>query len=91
MQVICNKCGLVDNYRTELKNGQKVAHCNGCNSFIKNIPYQPAKFYFGKYKDTLISDCNDLQYCEWFLGNTNPKANIKLAVINKIIDLKNKS
>lgn len=85
--VICKKCGLVDDYSTEIKNGHKVATCNGCKSFIKNIPHQPPKFYIGKYKGQLISECTDKSYLQWFILNTNPKANIKEACIKKIAEL----
>ena len=43
-----------------MKGTQKVATCNMCGNFIKNIAYQPAKFYFGKYKGKEISECMDL-------------------------------
>ena len=45
-----------------MKGTQKVATCNMCGNFIKNIAYQPAKFYFGKYKGMEISECMDLEY-----------------------------
>ncbi len=67
-----------------MKGGQKVATCNMCGNFIKNIAHQPAKFYFGKYKGIEIANCLDLDYLNWFLENTNPKANIKAACINQI-------
>jgi uncharacterized protein (DUF3820 family) len=87
-QIVCKKCGVENDYSTQLKNGQNVATCNNCQSFIKNIAYQPPKFYFGKYKGTLIADCFDLKYLTWFLAETNPKANIKTAVIERINLLK---
>jgi uncharacterized protein (DUF3820 family) len=86
--IVCKKCGAENDYSTQLKNGQNVATCNKCQSFIKNISYQPAKFYFGKYKGTEIASCLDLEYLKWFAENTNPKANIKYACylqISKII------
>lgn len=84
MEIICKNCGSVNDYTTELKNGQNVATCSCCDRFIKNVPYQPPKFYFGKYKNQLISENIDLNYLEWFLHNTKPKANIKEAVIKQI-------
>lgn len=48
----------------------------------------PPKFYFGKYKDTLISDCKDLNYLVWVFENTGIKANIKNAVSEQITKLK---
>jgi len=90
-QVICRNCGSIDDYWTEFKNGQQVATCNGCNKYIKNIPYQLPKFYVGKYKGETISSNTDLNYLKWFLEKTNPKANIKTAVeerINQLISSK---
>lgn len=88
MEIKCNKCGEINNYRTEMKNGQNVAHCNICGSFIKNIPYQTPKFYFGKYKGQLISDCQDLGYLQWMVTSGVVKANIKDAVIDQISKIK---
>lgn len=67
--ITCKKCGLIDDYRTELKNGQNTAFCNGCGAYIKNIPYAKSKFYFGKYKGELVSDVTDIEYLSWFLKN----------------------
>jgi uncharacterized protein (DUF3820 family) len=78
-KIFCRTCGFTDKYSTEMKGTQKVATCNMCGNFIKNIAYQPAKFYFGKYKGKEISECMDLEYLKWFVENTNPKANIKYA------------
>ena len=88
-KIVCKKCGAEDDYSTQLKNGQNVATCNNCQSFIKNISYSKPKFYFGQYKGTLIADCIDLSYLIWFLEKTNPKANIKTACIERIETLKN--
>ena len=89
MEIVCKSCGTINDYRTELKNNQNTAFCNSCGTFIKNIPYSKPKFYFGKYSGTLISDCDDLNYLDWFLNNTKPKANIKQAVETQIKTLKN--
>ena len=89
MEIKCNKCGEVNNYRTEMKNGQNVAHCIKCGSYIKNIPYvKEHKFYFGKYKDKLISDCQDLEYLQWLITGKIVKANIREAVITQIEKIK---
>jgi hypothetical protein len=87
--IVCKKCGAENDFSAELKGIHNVATCNKCNSFIKNIPYSQPKFYFGKYKDNLISECTDLNYLQWFLENTKPKANIKVATISRIETLKN--
>lgn len=67
--VVCKKCGSVDNYRTELKHNQMCAYCNDCGSYIKNIPYSPPKFHFGKYAGEFISDITDLNYLRWAINN----------------------
>ncbi len=85
--VICKKCGSVNDYWTEMKSGQQCAYCNGCDSYIKNVPYQIPKFYIGKYKGETISSCKDLSYLKWFLEKTNPKASQKTAVENRIAEL----
>lgn len=66
-QIICNKCGAVDKYYTELKSNNNVARCSECNSFIKNIPYQQPKFYFGKYNGVPVSEMTDMGYLKWAL------------------------
>jgi len=60
MDVICKNCGSINDYRTEMKSNQQVAYCNGCDKFIKNIPYQEQRFYVGKYFKKLVSEVTDL-------------------------------
>jgi predicted amidophosphoribosyltransferase len=67
-QIVC-RCGSVDDYRIIDKANNKMAYCNDCNAFIKNIPYKDPAFYFGKYKGHLIKTIEDLNYLEWALGN----------------------
>lgn len=88
-EIVCRSCGVVNNYTTELRNNQKVATCNECGSFIKNIPYAVQKFYFGKYKGTPISECDDLSYLNWFVENTKPTPNLKKSCLERIETLKN--
>lgn len=75
--VICKKCGLVNDYEIIVKSGQQTAWCNGCSGYLKNIPYEAeAKMYFGKYAQAKISEINDLGYLEWAIDNIkklNPK------------------
>ena len=87
MDIICKKCGSVNDYKTELKNSQNVAHCNGCGKFIKNIPYQKPKMYFGKYKDKFISDITDINYLDWVLRQNIVKGNNKQAIIDQLFKL----
>ena len=85
--VVCQHCGLINDFRTIMKNGQKTAWCRGCDSFIKNIPYAPPMFYFGKYKGTKISECTDIQYLYWGLKKGLFKGGIKTAVEQRVEEL----
>lgn len=70
MEVICKKCGLVNDFRTVTKSNQKTAWCNGCDSYIKNIPYQKPKMYFGKYKGLYVHEMvlpEHRSYFDWLL------------------------
>lgn len=68
MELVCKKCGLVNDYRTEQKAHNKTAWCNGCDSFIKNIQYSDKQImYFGKYKGLEISSINEVSYLEWMV------------------------
>jgi hypothetical protein len=75
--IVCKECGNVNDYRTEMKANNKVAYCNGCGNFIKNIPYETEpKMYFGKYKGQLLRDITDREYLHWLLykcENVKPK------------------
>ena len=83
-EIICKNCGLVNDYNTVFKSNQKTAWCNGCGTFIKNIPHSLPRFYFGKYKGGKVGECSDMGYLNWFLENTNPKPAMKEAIINQI-------
>jgi len=92
-EVTCNRCGTVDDYRTEMKSGQNTAWCNGCGKFIKNIPQENAAFVlpFGKFKGTLMSDMvtqEQISWLNWSLGadfnkNYKEKVNKHLNGLNK--------
>lgn len=86
-QLVCKKCGAIDDYTTEQKSNNLVATCT-CGAFIKNIPTEKPKFYFGKYKDNVIEDCNDLSYLIWARDNMNAlKGRQKQAVLDRITSL----
>jgi hypothetical protein len=70
MELICTKCGCVNEYRTELKNNQNTAWCTCCGSFIKNIPYAKPALYFGKFKGRTIESMTtkeEAQYLNWLI------------------------
>lgn len=71
MQIVCRNCGSVDSYTTERKAHNIVATCADCGKFIKNIPYDKPRMYFGKYKGVPIAEINDLGYLQWANQNLN--------------------
>lgn len=89
MDIVCNNCGSINDYRTEKKANNNCAFCNSCDRFIKNVPSDDKpKFHFGKYKDTFIEDCNDMQYLIWARDNLNNlKGRYRTALIDRINSL----
>jgi hypothetical protein len=87
MDIVCNKCGLVNDYRTEKKSNNLVAYCNGCDAYIKNIPQDVPKLYVGKYKGIPISDIEDLSYLKWAVGTLHLTSSVKMAVLSRISSL----
>jgi hypothetical protein len=90
--IICQHCGLVNDYKTEQQIfSDKTVHvkaiCNGCNGYIKYIQTQPAKFYVGKYKDQLVSTCTDKGYMQWALKSGMAKGRTKAEVEKRIKEL----
>ena len=70
--IICQHCGSVNDYSTQMKSCQNVATCNGCGKHIKNIPYNPPALYFGKYKGKAIKDYDtpdEVNYLHWIRNN----------------------
>jgi len=87
VQLTCKKCGLINDYRVEIKGVHHTAYCNGCDAYIKNVSYQPPQFFFGKYKGTLIADCKDVPYMKWCVKEGVVKASIKRAVEDRISEI----
>ena len=67
--IVCQKCGSINDFRTVMKSNQNTCWCNGCDSFIKNMPQgKSPKLHFGKYKDREIStmtDAVEINYLQW--------------------------
>jgi hypothetical protein len=82
--IVCTKCGLVNDYRTEMKANNKVAYCNGCDSFITNIPYQQPMLYVGKYKGVPISSIHDASYLEWAVNTLKLSEHVRAAINTQI-------
>ena len=80
----CNKCGVENNYYTEVKANNNVCYCGKCNSYIKNIPYAEPKFYVGKYKGKFISEIEDINYLKWALGAMKLSESLRKAIENRI-------
>jgi hypothetical protein len=83
--IICNRCGSINDYRVEERANNRMAYCNGCGMWIKNIPHsiQPARLYFGKHKGRLISEMtsdDDLGYLRWVSENMKLPAKIREAI-----------
>jgi hypothetical protein len=75
--VICPKCGLVNDYKITEKANNSVCTCNGCDHFLGNKPKEKSsvRMPFGKYKDRLISDVAiiDLPYLLWYYRECQEK------------------
>ena len=95
MQLICKKCGLIDQYRTEERTGQNCAFCLGCGYHIKNVPKKDPldlKIYFGKFKGTTIRNITDKQYLQWVIQNCEKmNERYKDAIQQQIDQLPNKT
>lgn len=87
MDIVCNKCGLVNDYHTIKKANNQVAYCNGCGSYIKNIPHDVPKLYVGKYKGIPINQIEDLQYLKWAESTLRLTSSVKAAVLSRISNL----
>lgn len=83
----CKRCGS-NSYTTEMKLKNFTASCSKCGAYIKNIPYDPPKMHFGKYKDYLIEDIDDLEYLEWCMRTLKLTKRIKDSMRNQIESLK---
>ena len=87
MDIICVKCGVINDYKTIIKSNQKTAWCNSCGSYIKNIPHNSTiKLYFGKYKNREIRQMTseeEVNYLNWLLQST---VNISARLKNEIKD-----
>lgn len=86
----CKKCDSYVNVRIEIKGTHNTAYCVECDSYIKHVPKNQSelKFYFGKYKNQIISKCDDEQYLYWVLKNVSLKDNYELVVFNRLEELR---
>lgn len=83
--IICQKCGLVNDYETRQAGPHQSAYCNGCGNYIKHLPQnKPVELIpFGKYKGrelkSMVSS-EEIRYLQWFVQMPELKARIKTAV-----------
>lgn len=87
MEIKCNKCGIINDYRTVEKSNNRVAYCNGCDSYIKNIPYDSPKLYVGKYKGIPIKEIDDLNYLKWAIKTLTISESVRSAITSQISHL----
>lgn len=83
-KLYCGHCDSEQTYNIVEKSGQRTAWCDECSGYIKNIPYAEPAFYFGKYKDKLVSDVHDPEYMKWFLTNIKGNKKTKQAIEKKL-------
>lgn len=86
-EIVCTKCGSINDYRTVQKSNNLVAYCNGCGSFIKNIPHDKPRLYVGKFKGIAIEEIQDLKYLQWAFNTLALSAKQKTAITDRIHDL----
>ncbi len=84
MDIVCAKCGSINDYHIIRKSNNEVAYCNGCQAYIKNIPHDKPKLYVGKYKGIPIDEIEDIPYLKWALGTLQLTTNIKMAIQSRI-------
>lgn len=85
--IVCQHCGSVNDYSTTMKSNQKVANCNSCGKYIKNIPYRLPRLYFGKYKNQFVTDITDTDYLKWVLANVRLTGHLKTAIESQVFKL----
>jgi hypothetical protein len=87
-QIVCQQCGSVGDYRTELRANQLTAWCNSCNGFLKNLAQGKPRFFIGKYKGDFIHEVTDLSYLKWFQENIKKQnAGMRKALTDRISEL----
>ena len=84
--IVCEKCGLINEYTTKKNKMHLAAYCSGCGSYIKFMPQGEPMLHFGKYKgqNLKISECNDLKYLLWVHDNVRLSKRYKEAIERQI-------
>lgn len=87
--IICNKCGSVNDYRVNVTDLHHTAYCNGCDNYIKHLP-KPDKehvIYFGKYKGTALKDFTSkdhVSWLQWAIKSVDLKPVLKEAILKHL-------
>lgn len=85
--IICKKCGSVNDFQQKQSGPHLTAWCNGCGAYIKHLPQQnKPTLYFGKYKGREISSMNseeELRYLKW-LSEQDIKQNLKDNILSQL-------
>lgn len=84
MDILCQQCGLVNDF-TECQAGpHRSAYCNKCGNFIKHLKQSEIVFiYFGKYQGRELSSMKsseELTYLNWLTLAPNLKKSLKAAI-----------
>ena len=96
-EVICQRCGLVDDYRTTEAGPHIKAICNGCDRYIKILPQHKSTdltLYFGKYKGRKVSsltNAQELSWLQWAIENCSLKPGQKEAFHKQLEKFKSKA
>ena len=83
-KLYCKNCQKEQRYEVVEKSEQHTCWCCVCQSYIKNLAYTEAKFFFGKYKNKLVSEVEDYNYLRWFTANVPGNRRLKEAIDKKI-------
>jgi hypothetical protein len=73
-EIVCKRCGLMNDYRVEVSGPHQKAICNGCDQYIKFLPQIKGEFadhsimWFGKHKNKMLGDI-PTDYFRWCLEN----------------------
>jgi len=85
--VICKKCGSINDYRTVVKSKQHTCWCNGCSAFLGNKPQDnnidDITMPFGKWVGVRVVDVDD-KYLFWVYENIELKGALKAAIHKKL-------
>lgn len=85
--IICNNCGLINEYQVKQTQLHTTAYCNGCGKYIKHLPKENKDhvIYFGKYKGTPLKDFLTKEHVNWLNWAVNNATTLKPALKEAIL------